>query len=278
MSRMLWVLSVALLVPVEGFASAIVFNVAGPDAASIQTTVDTFRLALGGALNPNVPGSFGAGRREINWDGVPDVFAAPNLLPTDFYNVNSPRGVEFSTPGTGFQVSARAASGTAVQFGNIDPTYPLFFEPFTPERLFTALGSTVTDVNFFVPGTDTPAYTSGFGVVFSDVDVANTTSLQFFDVLGNPLGGPYFADPSGSNEGFSFLGVVFNAGEQVGRVRIVSGNQILSPGNTLSDLVVMDDFIYGEPIAAATAVPEPATGLLICAGLGLAGWYRRRTY
>ena len=51
----------------------------------------------------------------------------------------------------------------------------------------------------------------------------------------------------------------FNAGEQIGRVRITSGNQILG-GIETGDLVVMDDFIYAEPRAA---VPEPATSLLM---------------
>src|SRR4051812_46651063 len=81
-------------------ASALtVFSAAGPTAASIQPSVDNFRASLG-TLNANVAGSFGTGRREINWDGVPDAFAAPNLLPANFFNSNSPRGVVFSTPGT----------------------------------------------------------------------------------------------------------------------------------------------------------------------------------
>ena len=43
-------------------------------------------------------GDFGGVRREINWDGVPDARADPNALPANFFNVNSPRGVVFSTP------------------------------------------------------------------------------------------------------------------------------------------------------------------------------------
>ena len=105
-------------------ASAILFSASGPNPAGIQATVDAFRTSLG-TLNPNVPGSFGTGRREINWDGVPDALSAPNNLPANFFNVNSPRGVIFGTPGTGFQVSATAASGTPVEFGNINPTYSL---------------------------------------------------------------------------------------------------------------------------------------------------------
>jgi len=245
-------------------SSAITFSATGTDAVAIQATVDAYRANLG-VLNPNVAGSFGSGRREINWDGVPDGFSAPNNLPANFFNVNSPRGVVFSTPGTGFQVSANAGGATPVEFGNIDPQYPDFFAPFSAQRLFTALGSNITDINFFVPGTTTPAWTSGFGAIFSDVDVSNTTSIQYFDVLGNSLG-TFFVPATAGPATFSFLGVQFTS-EQIGRVRITSGNQVLAPGNALTDLVVMDDFIYGEPIAAAAAVPEPGTLVLAVTGL-----------
>jgi hypothetical protein len=129
------------------FGAAVTFSATGVNAAGIQTTVDAFRTALG-TLNANVAGSFPSGRREINWDGVPDALSAPNNLPADFFNVNSPRGVVFSTPGTGFQVSATVASGTPVEFGNINATYPTNFQTFSPQRLFTALGSKVVDVTF----------------------------------------------------------------------------------------------------------------------------------
>jgi hypothetical protein len=255
-------LAAALVVAASSNAvAAVVYSSAGANAAAITSTVDAFRAALG-ALNPNVVGSFGSGRREINWDGVPDAFSAPNNLPANFFNVNSPRGVVLATPGTGFAVSATAASGTPVQFGNIDPNYASFFEPFTQQRLFTALGSTITDVNLFVPGSSTAAVSRGFGVVFSDVDLDNSTSLQFFDRSGTSLG-TFFAPNFAGNETFSFLGVDFGSAV-VGRVRITSGNQILAAGNTSNDLVVMDDFIFAEPNAA---VPEPATWLLAALAL-----------
>ncbi|MGZ5126262.1 MAG: hypothetical protein ACXWC1_26090, partial [Burkholderiales bacterium] len=126
-------------------AAPVTFTAAGANSAAIQGTVDAFRTALG-TLNANVVGSFGSGRREINWDGVPDALAAPNNLPANFFNVNSPRGVVFSTPGTGFQVSAN--SGVApIEFGNINPTYSSLFAPFSAQRLFTALGSNIVDIN-----------------------------------------------------------------------------------------------------------------------------------
>ncbi|TMH07183.1 MAG: PEP-CTERM sorting domain-containing protein [Betaproteobacteria bacterium] len=122
------------------------------------------------------------------------------------------------------------------------------FQTFSPQRLFTALGSDIVDVNFFVPGLPTPAFTSAFGAVFTDVDLASVTSLQFFN-LGNRSLGTFFAPVT--------------AGESIGRVRITSGNTALGPNETGGiDLVVMDDFIYAEPHAAA-AIPEPPTALLL---------------
>jgi hypothetical protein len=146
-------------------ALSISFFASGPDAASITPTVNAFRTDLG-TLNPNVAGSFGTGRREINWDGVPANFSDPNLLPNNFFNVNSPRGAEFSTPGTGVAVSANAANAP-VRFGTIDPNYPSLFQVFSPQKLFTAIGSNIVDVNFFIPGSSDRALTRGFGAVFT---------------------------------------------------------------------------------------------------------------
>src|SRR5437764_1713021 len=153
------VASAMLALPVrEVRGAAVTFSASGANPAGIQTTVDAFRTALG-TLNANVAGSFGSGRREINWDGVPDALSAPNLLPANFFNVNSPRGTVFSTPGTGFEVSATAAVGQ-IEFDNINPTYSAAFQTFSPQRLFTALGSNIVDVNLFVPGTTTATSTS----------------------------------------------------------------------------------------------------------------------
>jgi hypothetical protein len=248
--------------------AAVTFSVSGANPAAIQAVVDAYRTSLG-TLNPNVVGSFGAGRREINWDGVPDAFSAPNLLPSNFFNVNSPRGVVFSTPGSGFEVSATAAVGP-IEFDNINPTYSAAFQTFSPQRLFTALGSNITDVNFFLPGTTTASFTNGFGAVFTDVDLANSTSIQFFDLSNNSLG-TFFAQSA--NNGLSFLGVQFNAGERIGRVRITSGSGALGPNESPSfDVVAMDDFIYGEP----ANVPEPGTLVLLAGGILACGLFRRR--
>ncbi|MFO0937186.1 MAG: Ig-like domain-containing protein, partial [Gemmataceae bacterium] len=212
-------------------------------------------------MNPNQAGSFETGRREINWDAVPATFAAPNALPADFFNVNSPRGVVMSTPGSGFQVSGSSAdAGTgqpALEFANLNAGYPTLFNAFSAQRLFTPVGSNQMDVTFFVPGTNIPAVTRAFGVVFSDVDQAGTTSMQFFDAAGNSFfGGAVSPTFPVTNGGFSFLGGFDNDSASIGRVRITFGNTVVGADEIGStDIVVADDFVFGEPIAA----PAPPT-------------------
>ena len=249
--RLTLTLGLFTAVPCLAFGGAIVRSASGPFPASIQATVDQFRADLG-STNNGVGGAFPSGHREINWDGVPDAFAAPSNLPANFFNVNSPRGAVFSTPGSGFQVSAKTGnpSVTALRFGNLNPNYPNDFQVFSPERLFVALGSNVTDVTFFVPGTTTTAFVNGFGAVFTDVDFGTTATLQFFDPVGVSLGTFSVPSQGPGSQNLSFLGVFFNAGEKVARVRITSGN--VAPGPTDDpgagvDAVAMDDFLYGEP-------------------------------
>lgn len=259
----------------EAAAAPVVFSANGADPASITPTVNDFRTALG-PLNPNTPVSFPTGRREINWDGVPAGSSDPNPFPGNFFNgavAGRARGILFSTPGTGFLVSANAGGATPPLFG-----FPADFQTFSAQKLFTAVNSNITDVTFFLPGTTTAAITGGFGAVFTDAEVPGLTSLEFFDAHGQSLG--LFDAPTGANQSLSFLGVRFNAGERVARVRITSGlNTIVSNGvlgNLNDDVVVMDDFIYGEPLALA---PEPSTLVLAAlGGVGLAGyrWRRRK--
>jgi hypothetical protein len=237
---------------------------------------DAFREDLGGGTVAGANGSFGGQRREINWDGVPDSQAAPNLLAPNFFNVSSPRGVVFNTPGIGFEVSANAGLIAPVNFGDINPAYPGLFAPFSAQRLFTPIGSNIMDVNFLLPGTNTTALTRGFGAFFSDVDLANTTSIQLFG-LGNVSLGTFFAqNVPGANQTLSFLGISF-ADPTIARVRITTGNAALSVGTnetSTTDLVVMDDFLFGEP--TLSAVPEPSAWALMIFGFSLAGAMLRR--
>ena len=243
-----------------GVAAPVVRQGTGANTAALQAIVDQFRADFGGANN-GVGGSFTSGRREINWDGVPDAFSEPNNFPVDFFNVNSLRGVIFNAieDETGaalnqFAVSANAASGTAVRFGNLNATYTTIFSTFSAQRLFTVRNTHIMEVNFVIPGTNIPATVSGFGVVFADVDSAtggNRSLIRVYDENGRQLSA---ASAGVLDNGLSFVGISFNAGERVARVVIESGNNALSAANFDGtngvDVVAMDDFIYGEPRAA----------------------------
>ena len=251
------------------FAAPVVYTGAGADPAAITAVRDQFRVDVGGGTVAGANGLFGGLRREINWDGVPDTFAAPNNLPLNFFNVNSPRGAVFSTPGTGVAVSANAGIAP-IEFDNINPTYSQSFQTFSAQRLFAAIGSNVVDVNFFVAGTTNTGATSAFASIFTDVDILGATAIEYFDgavSLGR------FVVPV-ANNGLSFLGVRFNGGEQITRVRITSGNAALGPndgGNI--DVVAMDDFIFAE---AQRTVPEPSSLLLLGAAALALCMTRRR--
>lgn len=250
-------------------AGFITFESAGINPLAISATRDAFRAAVGGGTIAGPNGSFGGLRREINWDGVPATAADPNPLPANFFNVNSPRGVVFSTPGSGFLVSANAGLATPTLFG-----FPTDFQTFSAQRLFTAVNSNITDVSFFVPGTMVASTTSAFAAIFVDVEVADLTKIEFFDADDTLI----FARSVlvAGNQGLSFLGGVANAGEAIARVRLTSGmNTIASNGvigNPNDDLVVMDDFIYAEPLVA---VPEPSSLALLAMGFACC-WLRMR--
>lgn len=210
-------------------------------AGNIQSALDEYRNLLGTDNGSSGPQT--SGRREINWDGVPDSLAAPSYLPHGFF---IGRGADFTTPGLGVQVSADASNPWAAlpSFGNINPNYVNIFPAFSQERLFSPIGSNVVDLRFYVPGTTTPAVVRGFGAVYVDVDRNENTAFEYFDIDDHSLG--VYATPT-QNEGHVFLGVLFDS-PIVHRVRIEYGNTALGPDDGGSvDVSVMDDFIFGEP-------------------------------
>lgn len=225
----------------------VIFGASGADAAAIRPTVQAFQAALG-PLNAPGPTGDTRGRREINWDAVPTQFSSPNNLPADFFNKNSVRGAVFSADGAawgGFQVSTNEADGP-VRFDNLYAGNAAIFPVFSAQKLFTSVGTNDYNVDFRVPGTETKGKVTGFGAVFANVALPFTSSIELYNGDGLLLG-RYFAPVAA--KGLSFVGVMFQ-NKMVTRVRIVPGNAVIGTQDDPSNgrnVVVVDDFIYGEP-------------------------------
>ncbi|MGB9476213.1 MAG: hypothetical protein WCE87_14195 [Candidatus Udaeobacter sp.] len=249
----------AQITPPGEFVAPVVFQAAGTTTDSIQSSVDAFRTALGNTNNLNNPGPLPAGRREINWDG-----GNPNVLdttsPVTPFNVFlNTRGSQFTTPGIGLSQappSGGPQGGLAVLFAN--PTYAKAFRTFSPSRLFTPVGSNVTNVSFFIPGTNgtVPALVRGFGAVFTDVDQPDgsgpvaahkgSTLIEYLDKDSRVLF-TSFVPASPGHGNLSFFGIVFG-NARIAAVRIKTGDVAPGPNDDKNhDIVMMDDFIYGEP-------------------------------
>jgi hypothetical protein len=216
-------------------------------SGEIANELAAFKSVLGEQLTTPEPS--GNGRREINWDGIPqEMLGKP--LPSDFFNPvgdNAPvarqRGLTYAA-GQKFVVSNTS-------FSEINGSAANQFQAFSGDKTFANVGSNLWDVAFQVPGKKIPAATRGFGIVFSDVDKANSTFLEFFD--GSKSIGRFAVPVRTAGSSFSFLGVYFRD-QFITHVKVMhdghldAGTDDISNGGT-NDLIVMDDFIYGEPIA-----------------------------
>ena len=259
----------------DSFVAPAVFQAAGPTASSIQSTIVAFRAALGERNNADNP-SQSIGRREINWDpDVPGTFP-PDQEPDEIWQIRrtttapvtpfnvflNSRGAQFTTPGEGLSQGPPASGpqgGLAVLFQN--STYGRIFSTFSPLRLFTPVGNNITEALFFIPGTNgaRPATVRGFGAVFTDVDQPDgsgkrgaSTFIKCFGV-DNKLLFSSSVPASPGDGGLSFLGIVFDD-SRIKRVLITTGD--IAPGpddDGENDIVVMDDFIYAEPVESTTA-------------------------
>ena len=227
----------------EPAPQATVFMATGDVAAK----VDEFRNALGPS-NGGTAGEQPTGRREINWDGAAaNPFNDRNDFPADFFNTVVKSGAVFTTAGTGFR-------NDSTLFAAINSSYATEFNFFSANKIFAPVGSNVLDQLFRVAGQPTPAVVRGFGIVFSDVDLPDETTIQLFAQDGTTLG--TFSAPVRSDAaGLSFAGVTY-ADAIIARVRIKLGtgalgataNDVTEGGS--ADLVVLDNVIFGEPKAA----------------------------
>jgi hypothetical protein len=245
------------------FVAPSVFQAAGPTEASIQGTISAFRAVPGlEVINNNLPGPLPGGRREINWDGGNPAVLDTSAPVTPFVAFLNTRGSQYTTPGVGLAqapVSGGAQGGLVTLFNN--PTYATIFRAFSPSRLFTPVGSNLTEATFFVPGTNgtVPATVRAFGAVFTGVDQPEgsgpggkrgnrgaSTLVEYFDRFGKLIF-TNFVPASPGDGSQSFLGIVFQDA-RIARVRIFTGSVAPGPDDSRKkDIVMMDDFIYGEP-------------------------------
>lgn len=229
----------------------------GSGAANVQAAINAFQALIGGANNASTAGSQATGFRSINWDaGIVPV--EPAAFPFDFFNNanTSPatRGLIVGAGGNQLRASNNA-------FANLNADYPNQFTPFSANNLFAATSSRILWARFEIPGaTGVPAAVTGFGAVFSDVDNAGTTTVEYFN--GNTSLGVFQVPTRSDANGHSFLGVVFTNGSKITSVKITQGDAAMgvtaaagpndvSNGGT-QDIVVVDDFFYGEPRVVGT--------------------------
>lgn len=225
-----------------------VVKIAG-DSITLAPKLDEFRALIGNPLN-NTPGQT-SGRREVNWDGVPSGFTNNNTFPLDFFNNTDPAGPNPRKRGLQYP------AGTVIRldssdYVDLDASYAAQFESFSRRKLIIPVGANVLEVIFKIPGTTTDASVKGFGVVFSDVDDANSTFIEFFN--GSKSLGVFKAPAAAGAGKFSFLGVHFTD-EKITRLKITTGGGVLAKDvkdvtdGGAKDLVAVDDFLYSEPLS-----------------------------
>ena len=211
-----------------------------------------------------------SGHREINWDGGNTANVATMISGNPFDGFLVTRGALFTTDGTGFVQAPPAGLADVNVFNN--PTYGTIFKAFSLSRLFSAIGSNITEVDFFVPGGgNIPATVTGFGAVFTDVDQPDgsgpskkrgnrgaSTLIEYFGADGKVLFSS-FVPASPGDGSLSFFGIKFDDA-LIARVRITSGNVAPGPDDDGEiDIVMMDDFIYGEPQPLTRTLTTEAT-------------------
>jgi hypothetical protein len=213
-------------------------------SGNLAAALADFQTLVGDPANGGGDGPQPAGRREIRWDGVPAERTNTDDFPIDFFNTTVRAGLVTTTDGIGFRVSD-------TDFGDVNQSYADEFESFSKVKTFMSVGSPRMTVTFRVPGSNTPGIVNGFGIVFSDVDRDGAASITLYTADGGNLG-RYLAPVRSDADGHSFIGVVYDQ-PVVARVEVTSGEAALAAGTDdltdggIRDLVITDDFLYGEP-------------------------------
>jgi hypothetical protein len=221
---------------------AVVFSASG----NITSKMTEFRNLLG-PLNTTT--GVTGGRREINWDGIPDSLDGKKL-PSNFFNPTE-AGAPMSLQRGAVYAAADVAMVSQSRFSEVDPFASTEFASFSGNKTFAVINASKWPVSFEVAGQNRSASIQGFGAVFSDVDKDNSTSIEFFD--GQKSLGQFFVPPHDNTSSFSFLAVYF-PNSRVSEVRVshegilINNEKDITQGGA-KDLIILDDFIYSEPLA-----------------------------
>jgi hypothetical protein len=227
--------------------------------------LSAFKAAIGGAKN-TAPSPQVAGFRVITWDGVTldgTDFGGDTIVIVLGKTVGIPID-RFASQGVVFEeVYAVAGDGFVAANPNVAGRFPAF----SPANTFAMFNDNSIGFRFALAATPTttpePAATRGFGAVFRNVQLANTTSIEYFN--GAVSLGKFFA-PTSTQGTAEFLGVLYGS-PIVTSVTIICGSDtvfsfdgttVVSGGTDnppTHNLVVTDDFVYPEPTTAANAIP-----------------------
>lgn len=222
---------------------AIVISATG----DITPKINEFRQLLGSTLN-TTPGAVG-GRREVNWDGIPDnLLGQP--LPNDFFNTvgdsvpaSRQRGLVYAAGSGDFRVSK-------TNFSEVNQKAVGEFAAFSGDKSFANVSNNLWEIYPKVPGKAEDATVKGFGIVFSDVDTQNGTYLEFFN--GSSSLGKFYVPQHNATSSFSFLGVYFRT-QKITSIRVVHQGRLADGQDDITnggpkDLITLDDFLYDEPV------------------------------
>ena len=138
-------------------------------------------------------------------------------------------------------------------FSDVNTAFGDVFNAFSPPKTFAAVGSTIVDVTFQVAARNDDrrrSQGSAWCSLMSTLPMRRRSKCS--TRLGKTLG-TFIAPVRSDANGLSFVGVKFESA-LIARVRITSGTgalgaqaQDVSNGGT-ADLVVMDDFLFSEPV------------------------------
>jgi hypothetical protein len=232
-----------------------------------------FETAIGGVKN-TAPAPQNGGFRVINWDGVKtdgtDAVAGPNStvlitpgtvgIPLDRFQG---QGVFF---GAVYAVSSDGFSTVNPSVGPSAAAPNGLFPAFTKPNTFAMFNDNGIDFKFVTPSaTNTalvPAVSSGFGAIFLNVQNPGTT-IQYFhgSTLLDTLNVPTSPTPGTA----VFAGELFSSPE-VTNVLLTLGNGVIfkfdgtthsagAANSATNNLVVVDDWVFPEPIPAANGFP-----------------------